>query len=175
MIASLLFVGSMAVIVVILDYLEITDPADPQLAFIFVGMFGLQITAVTFFTIYCVQARKEEIKKLSMTRHQVDIAEYKRLKGQVDSKDEFLVHTFINKVIKSTHPATKDTRKVFDGVLRKNIYPSSAAGWLFDEDDMVHDDQRIGKVKPRINESKSGTPIKFDGVTRISNPMSLSI
>ena len=177
MIASLLFVGSMAVIVVILDHLQITDPTEPQLAYIFVGMFGLQVTAVAFFTIYCVQARKIEVQKLSMTRHQVDIAEYERLNGQVDAKDEFLVHSFINKVVESTHPGSKDTRRVFDGVLRKNIYPSSAAGWLFDEDDMVHDDKRIGKVKPHINYVKAPVPHLYDGhgVTRTSNPMSLGL
>jgi hypothetical protein len=157
MISSLLYVGSMAVIVVILDYLEITDQADEPLAYIFVGMFGFQIVAMLLFVVICYFARKIELKKLIMTRHQVEIAEYERLNGVVDSKDEFLVHSYFNEKITSKLPDSS-IHSTYAGVLRNEIQPPEAAGWLFDENDWIGDDTKVGNLKPRIvkqiNETK---------------------
>ena len=104
----------MAAIVVILSWQEVTDPNDEQLVYIFVGLCGLLFFSLFLFACYCIYARIIERKKLTMTRHEVEVAEFVRLKGGSDDKDEFLVHTDINATTLSTLP-NGEKHKVFQG------------------------------------------------------------
>jgi hypothetical protein len=97
MITSLVFVGSMALVCVFLDYVALTDPNEPTQEAIFIMTLTLCLVSNIGFGYYCSYIRGVEIKKLSMTRHEVDMAEYVRLNGDVDAKDEFLVHSYIHK------------------------------------------------------------------------------
>jgi hypothetical protein len=170
MINSLICVGFMAMIVVVLDYAQLTDPNEEHLAYIFVGVFGFQVIFMISFIIVCYIARQKELTKLSITRHEVEVREYERLKGKVESKDEFLVHSYINDKI-ATELQDSSVRQVYAGVLRNEIQPAKAAGWLFDENDWVADDSKIVNLKPRIVKiNKDKTPFKAKKVPMNETP-----
>ena len=91
--------------------------------FIFMFMFSSVVIVNILFSMYCSYARKTELKKLTMSRHEVDVAEYVRLSGQIDSQDEFLVHTYIHPE-KTSVLVNGSTRPVFEG---KHVYEGTAA------------------------------------------------
>ena len=132
MLFNLIFVGSMAMICVIIDYLGKSDPnsdTDQTDNYLFVALVGVVVFGHIFFVFYCMYVRSIEIKKITFNRHEVELEEI-RIGMESADKEEYLAHTFIHP--KKGVDIHNEIHTVYEGTLRSRIDPVEAAGWLFD-------------------------------------------
>ena len=143
---ALFFVFMIAVLCVIILAYDL-EGSDEE-TYLFYSLLGATVLGHVIFAIHVYICRAIEYQKMTVNRHQVDILEEQRLAnqcggqcmaGEPESKDEFLVHTYIHKMDDDRKDIDGNERHTYTGALRKQIQPPEAAGWLFNGEGHVEE------------------------------------